>query len=321
MATLLQDAIKPNLLQTLEHTPALVHAGPFGNIAHGNSSIIADQIGLRLADLVITEAGFGADLGAEKFFNIKCRVSGLRPSAAVLVATIRALKAHSGRFRIVAGKPLDPELMTENVDALRAGIGNLVKQIENVRRHGVPVVVAINHFPGDSAAEIDVVTKASLEAGAFDVAVSRVFAQGGRGGVELARAVIRATEQPSSFGFLYPLDAPIKTKIETIAREMYGAGSVAYTPAANRQIRSFTGLGHDTLPICMAKTHLSLSGEAGLVGRPEGFELVIREVRASVGAGFIYPIVGEMRTMPGLGKSPGGLNVDVDETGRIHGLS
>jgi formate--tetrahydrofolate ligase len=321
MATLLHDAIKPNLLQTLEHTPAIIHAGPFGNIAHGNSSVLADMIGLRHADLVITEAGFGADLGAEKFFNIKCRVSGLRPDAAVLVATIRALKAHSGRFKIVAGRPLDPGLRTENVDALREGIGNLVKQIENVKRHGVPVVVAINHFPDDTAAEIDLVRTASIDAGALDVAVSRVFSEGGKGGVELAEAVIRATEVPNSFDFLYDVNAPIKTKIETIAREIYGAGSVSYTGLANRQIRNFTEQGYDHLPICMAKTHLSLSGDANLVGRPERFELLIREVRTSAGAGFIYPIVGEMRTMPGLGKSPGGLNVEIDSEGNITGLS
>lgn len=321
MAALMQDAIKPNLLQTLEHTPALVHAGPFGNIAHGNSSILADQIGLRHADFVITEAGFGADLGAEKFFNIKCRVSGLTPDAAVLVATIRALKAHSGRFRIVAGRPLDPQLTAENLDALREGMGNLEKQIENVRKHGIPVVVAINHFPDDTQAEIDLVRQASLKAGAFDVAVSRVFAEGGAGGTDLARAIVSASAQPGSFQHLYDVEAPVKEKIEIIAREIYGAGSVVYSPAANRQIRNFTQLGYHTLPICMAKTHLSLSGDASRVGRPSGFELLIREVRASVGAGFIYPIVGEMRTMPGLGKNPGGLNVDVDEAGNIQGLS
>lgn len=321
MTALLRDAIKPNLLQTLEHTPALVHAGPFGNIAHGNSSIIADKIGLRLADILITEAGFGADLGAEKFFNIKCRTSGLVPDAAVLVATIRALKAHSGCFKIIAGRPLDPALGTENLDALRAGAGNLVKQIENVRRHGVPVVVAINHFPTDTEAEIELIRKLSLDAGAFDVAVSRVFADGGRGGIDLAHSVVRAAESGGSFTHLYPLDAPIKTKIETIAREIYGAGSVSYAPAANRSIRTYTSAGYDALPICMAKTHLSLSGDASLVGRPEGFDLAIREVRASVGAGFIYPIVGEMRTMPGLGKSPGGLSIDIDEHGNITGLS
>jgi formate--tetrahydrofolate ligase len=322
MAVLLREAIKPNLLQTLENTPALVHAGPFGNIAHGNSSIIADQIALRLADFVITEAGFGADLGAEKFFNIKCRTSGLRPDAAVLVVTIRALKAHSGRFKIVAGRPLDPGLASENLDALRAGIGNLEKQIENVRKHGVPVVVAINHFPSDSEAEMALVREVSFAAGVTDVAVSRVFAEGGTGGAELARALVRTVEQhPTNFNYLYPLDTPIKTKIETIAREVYGAGSVSYTPAANRAIRTYTSQGYDTLPICMAKTHLSLSGDASLVGRPQGFDLLIREVRASIGAGFIYPIVGEMRTMPGLGKSPSGLRIDLDENEEIVGLS
>jgi formate--tetrahydrofolate ligase len=321
MAALMRDAIKPNLLQTLEQSPALIHAGPFGNIAHGNSSIIADMIGLKLADTLMTEAGFGADLGAEKFFNIKCRVSGLVPDAAVLVATIRALKAHSGRFKIVAGRPLDPALAGENLEALREGIGNLVKQIENVHKHGVPVVVAINHFPSDTEAEIELVRQVSLDAGAVEVAVSKVFAEGGRGGADLARATLRAAQRGSSFSHLYPLDAPIKTKIETIAKEIYGAGSVSYTPGANRAIRTYGNLGYDTLPICMAKTHLSLSGDASLVGRPEGFDLLIREVRASVGAGFIYPIVGEMRTMPGLGKSPGGLNVELDENGEIQGLS
>jgi formate--tetrahydrofolate ligase len=320
MAVLLRDAIKPNLLQTLENTPALVHAGPFGNIAHGNSSIVADQIGLKLADILVTEAGFGADLGAEKFFNIKCRISGLRPDAAVMVATVRALKAHSGRFKIVAGKPLDSELTDENLDALSAGIGNLVKQIENVRRHGVPVVVAINHFPTDTDAEIELIRRASLEAGAFDATVSKVFAEGGAGGRALAEATVRAANAGAAFEHLYPLDVPIKTKIETIAREIYGAGSVSYSRVAGRAIRNYTRLGYDTLPICMAKTHLSLSGDATLPGRPEGFDLNIREVRASVGAGFVYPIVGEMRTMPGLGKSPGGTNVDIDDEGRVKGL-
>ena len=320
MAVLLRDAVKPNLLQTLEHTPALVHAGPFGNIAHGNSSVIADQIGLRLADILVTEAGFGADLGAEKFFNIKCRASGLRPNAAVLVATVRALKAHSGRYRIVAGKPLDPGLLTENLDALRDGAANLVKQIDNVRRHGAPVVVAINHFPSDTDAEVALVREVALAAGAEDVAVSRVFAEGGAGGTALAEAVVRAAARGAAFEFLYPLDAPIKTKIETIAREIYGAGSVSYTPIAERQIRRYTELGYDHLPICMAKTHLSLSGDPTLVGRPQGFNLLVREARASVGAGFIYPIIGEMRTMPGLGRRPGGLNVDLDQNGEIDGL-
>jgi formate--tetrahydrofolate ligase len=320
MAVLLRDAIKPNLMQTLENTPALVHAGPFGNIAHGNSSILADQIGLKLADILVTEAGFGADLGAEKFFNIKCRESGLRPDAAVVVATVRALKAHSGRFKIVAGRPLDPGLTSENLEALAEGVDNLTKHIENIKRHGVPAVVAINHFPTDTEAEMEMIRKVALDAGATEVAVSKVFAEGGEGGRELAEATIRAANAGSNFDFLYPLDAPIKTKIETIAREMYGAGSVSYSRGAERAIRAYTRLGYDTLPICMAKTHLSLSGDPSLNGRPEGFDLHIREIRASVGAGFVYPIVGEMRTMPGLGKTPGGMNVDIDADGTVRGL-
>jgi formate--tetrahydrofolate ligase len=320
MTVLMLDALKPNLLQTLENSPALVHAGPFGNIAHGNSSVIADQIGLRLADILVTEAGFGSDLGAEKFFNIKCRASGLRPSAAVLVATVRALKAHSGRFRVVAGRALPPDMTRENLEALAEGIPNLLKQIENVRKHGMPVVVAINRFPDDTLSEFELIRRAALDAGAVGVAVSDVFAEGGEGGEELARAVIAATNERSSFKFLYDLEAPIKSKIETIAREMYGAATVSYSRGADRSIRRFTELGYDVMPICMAKTHLSLSGDPALKGRPEGFDLEIREVRASVGAGFVYPIVGEMRTMPGLGSAPGGLNVDIDENGKVQGL-
>ena len=320
MAALLKDALKPNLLQTLEHTPAIVHAGPFGNIAHGNSSVLADLIGLKLADVVVTEAGFGADLGFEKFCDIKCRVSGLKPDAAVLVATIRALKAHSGRYKIVAGKPLDPGLVTENLDALREGIGNLEKQIENVRRFGVPVVVAINQFPTDTPAEIELVREVALKAGAFDAVPTRVHSEGGEGGADLARAVLRATEEPNSFRPLYELDMPLTDKIEIIARELYGAGSVTYQPAAARALRTFTSMGYDKLPVCMAKTHLSLSGDPNLRGRPEGFELTVREARLSAGAGFIYPIIGEMRTMPVLGSKPGGLNVDIDDDGTIRGL-
>ncbi|MBX5444487.1 formate--tetrahydrofolate ligase [Sphaerobacter sp.] len=320
MAALLKDALKPNLLQTLEHTPAIVHAGPFGNIAHGNSSVLADLIGLKLADVVVTEAGFGADLGFEKFCDIKCRVSGLKPDAAVLVATIRALKAHSGRYKIVAGKPLDPGLVSENLDALREGIGNLEKQIENVRRFGVPVVVAINQFPTDTAAEIELVREVALKAGAFDAVPTRVHSEGGAGGADLARAVLRATEEPNSFRPLYELDMPLTDKIEIIARELYGAGSVTYLPAAARALRTFSSMGYDKLPVCMAKTHLSLSGDPNLRGRPEGFELTVREARLSAGAGFVYPIIGEMRTMPGLGSKPGGLNVDIDDDGTIRGL-
>ena len=321
MAALLKDALLPNLLQTLENTPALVHAGPFGNIAHGNSSIVADQIGRKLGDYLITEAGFGADLGAEKFFNIKCRASGMAPDAAVLVATIRALKAHSGQFRIVAGRPLPPALVAENLDALRGGMPNLIKQIENVRLHGVPVVVAVNHFPTDTAAEIALVREAALAAGATAAVVSKVFAEGGAGGVALAEAVVRAAEAGSSFRFLYELDAPIKEKIATIATKIYGAAGVTFEPAAERAIRDYTRLGFDKLPICMAKTHLSLSDDPTLRGRPSGFTVTIRDVRASVGAGFLYPLAGQMMTMPGLGSSPGGLKVDIDDDGTIIGLN
>ncbi len=321
MAALLKDAILPNLLQTLENTPALVHAGPFGNIAHGNSSIIADQIGRKLGDYLITEAGFGADLGAEKFFNIKCRASGMTPDAAVVVATIRALKAHSGQFRIVAGKPLPAALITENLAALQQGLPNLIKQIENVQLHGVPLVVAINTFPSDTAAEIALVREAALAAGALDAVVSDVFAAGGAGGVALAEAVVNAAEQAAQFQFLYPLDQPIKEKIATIATKIYGADGVRYEPAAERAIRDFTRLGYDKLPICIAKTHLSLSDNPKLLGRPKGFTVTIRDIRASIGAGFLYPLAGQMMTMPGLGKAPGGLSVDIDDQGKIIGLN
>ncbi len=320
MAALLVDALKPNLLQTLEHSPALIHAGPFGNIAHGNSSILADKIGLKISDILVTESGFGADLGAEKFFDIKCRVSGLKPDAAVLVATIRALKAHSGRYKIVPGRPLDPELTQENLDALRQGIPNMEKQIENVRQFGIPVVVCINLFPTDTSAEIDAVRQAALKAGALDAVPTNIFAEGGKGGVDLARAVVHATEQPSNYRPLYELDEPIKQKINTIAHRIYGASDVNYLPAAERAIRTYTRLGYDKLPICMAKTHLSLSADPSLLARPENFEVTVREVRLSAGAGFIYPLLGEMRTMPGLGSQPGGLNVDIDDEGKIHGL-
>jgi formate--tetrahydrofolate ligase len=321
MTALLKDALMPNLLQTIENTPAIVHAGPFGNIAHGNSSVLADLIGRKLGDYLITEAGFGADLGAEKFFNIKCRASGMAPDAALLVATIRALKAHSGQFRVVAGRPLPAGLTGENLDALRAGLPNLTKQIENVRLHGVPVVVAINSFPSDTDAEVETVREAALAAGAEGAVVSRIFAEGGAGGIAMAEAVMRAAERGADFRPLYDLDAPIKDKIDLIATRIYGAAGVAYEPAAERAVRDFTRLGFDRLPICMAKTHLSLSDDPTRRGHPVGFTLTIRDIRASAGAGFLYPLAGQMMTMPGLGSSPGGLAVDVDETGRIVGLT
>ncbi|HVB65883.1 MAG TPA: formate--tetrahydrofolate ligase, partial [Nitrolancea sp.] len=320
MAALMVDALKPNLLQTLEHSPALIHAGPFGNIAHGNSSILADKIGLKLADILVTESGFGADLGAEKFFDIKSRVSGLKPDAAVLVATIRALKAHSGRYKIVAGRPLDAGLIEENLEGLNEGMPNLTKQIENTLQFGVPVVVSINLFPTDTPAEIEAVRQAALAAGALDAVPTDIFSQGGKGGIDLAHAVIRATKQPSNYQPLYDLDLSIKEKIETIARKIYGAGSISYLPAAERAIRAYTRFGYDKLPVCMAKTHLSLSANPALLARPEGFEVTVRDVRVSAGAGFVYALLGEMRTMPGLGSRPGGANVDIDDDGNILGL-
>lgn len=320
MGVLLKDAIRPNLLQTLEGTPAFVHTGPFGNIAHGCSSILADHLAVRLAEYTVTEAGFGADLGAEKFFNIKCRVSGLVPDAAVLVATIRALKAHSGRFRVVAGKPLDPGLQTEDVDAVRAGIGNLEKQIENVRAHGVPVIVAINAFPADTEAEIALVRAAAVAAGAVECAVSRVFAAGGAGGQELAEAVVRAAAMPRDFRFLYPLDAPIKEKIAAIATRIYGADGVTYLPEAERNIRDYERQGYGNLPICMAKTHLSLSHDPSKPGRPAGFTVPVRALRLAAGAGFVYALAGEIRTMPGLGTDPAGAHMDIDAAGTVRGM-
>jgi formate--tetrahydrofolate ligase len=318
MSALLVDALKPNLVQTLEHTPAIVHAGPFGNIAHGNSSILADRIGLKLADVLITEAGFGADLGAEKFFNIKCRASGLTPDAATLVVTARALKSHSPRF---GGKASSEDLAVENVEALRDGIANMVKQIENVRLFGVPVVVAINRFPTDSPAEIELIKQVARESGAFDAVESHVHARGGEGGAELARALERAMEEvPSNYKPLYELDIPIKQKIEAIAREVYGADSVSYLPTANRQIRRITSMGYENLPVCMAKTHLSISANPSLKGAPSGFEVTVRDVRLSAGAGFVYPLLGEIRTMPGLGATPSGTNIETDDDGKIAGL-
>lgn len=320
MAVIMRDALKPNLLQTLENTPVIVHAGPFGNIAHGNSSIIGDLIGIRSGEYLITEAGFGADMGAERFFNIKCRASGLVPDAAVLVATVRALKAHSGKFKIVAGKPLPAELLAENPADVEAGAANLVKQIENVKAHGVSPVVAINAFPTDHASEHEAIKRIAESAGAR-VAVCTHFSDGGAGATELARAVVEACDEPSTFAFLYPDEASLKTKIETVATKIYGAGNVTYTAAANKQLANYERNGFGHLPVCIAKTHLSISGDASLKGAPTGHTLNVREVRASVGAGFVYPICGDMRTMPGLGTNPAASIIDFDEHGQIVGLS
>jgi len=320
MAVLMKDAIEPNLIQTIEHTPCFVHAGPFANIAHGNSSILQDRIALPLSDYVVTEAGFGADCGAEKFFDIKCRESGLKPDAVVIVSTVRALKAHSGKFKVVAGKPLDEGLVKENIPALAEGICNLEKHIANVKGFGVPVVVAVNKFSTDTQKELDFVKKKAVEAGACDCQVSEVWAKGGKGGLDLARAVVKAVSLPKKFKFLYPLNIPIKEKIKTIATEIYGAKDVEYSELAEKKVQLYTARGWDKLPICMAKTHLSLSHDPNLKGRPRDFILPIRDIRASVGAGFLYPLCGEMQTMPGLPSHPAGEKIDLDSRGNIVGL-
>ena len=317
---LLRDAIMPNLMQTLENTPALVHCGPFANIAHGNSSVLADLIAIKCTDYLFTEAGFGADIGAEKFFNIKCRYSGLRPNAAIVVVTTRALKAHTGKYRIVPGRPLDPGLLEENVADIEQGSANMVRHIQNLRKFGINPIVAVNHFADDTQKELDAVRRIAVEAGAVGAAVARHWAEGGRGAAEVAELVVDACERPNDFEFLYPLEWPIKKKIEKIATEMYGAGSVTYSQQANRQIRMFERDGFGDLPICVAKTHLSFTADPKVKGAPSGFELPIREVRASVGAGFVYPIAGNMRTMPGLPSSPAAERVDIDENGRVVGL-
>ncbi len=318
---LMKDAIMPNLMQTLEGQPAFVHAGPFANIAHGNSSIIADQIALKLADYVVTESGFGADIGMEKFMDIKCRYSGLTPDVVVLVATVRALKMHGGGPRVVAGKPLAFEYLQENLELLDKGCENLVAHVQNAKRFGVPVVVAINQFHTDTPAEIELIRRRAIEAGAEDAVQSNHWAEGGDGAKALAEAVIVAAEQPSNFQFLYPLEWSIKEKIEKIACEVYGAAGVSYSPEAEAKIELYTRLGFDKLPLCMAKTHLSLSHDPTLKGRPTGYIFPVRDIRASVGAGFLYPLCGEMRTMPGLPTRPVFYDVDLDlETGRVLGL-
>jgi formate--tetrahydrofolate ligase len=320
MAAIMRDALKPNLLQTLENTPVLVHAGPFGNIAHGNSSIVADLIGIRGGEYLVTEAGFGADMGAERFFNIKCRASGLVPDAAVVVVTVRALKAMSGKHTIVAGKPLPPALLAENPDEVHLGGANLRKQIDNIRMHGIPLVVAINAFPGDHPSEHAAIAQIAAEEGARS-AVCTHFAEGGKGARDLAEAVVAAADEPSDFRFLYPDSASLREKIETIATKVYGADGVDYDPAAARQLETYERNGFGTLPVCIAKTHLSLSSDPSLKGAPTGWRLPVREVRASVGAGFVYPICGDMRTMPGLSATPAAHSIDIDAEGNIVNLS
>jgi len=321
VTVLMKDAIKPNLMQTLEGTPATVHAGPFANIAHGQSSIIADKIALKLADYVITESGFGADIGMEKFFDIKCRYSGLIPQVVVMVATVRALKMHGGGPKVVVGKPLGSEYTDENLDLLRAGLPNLERHVENALKYGVNVVVAVNSFATDTPAEVELVREAALKMGAMDAVVSTHWADGGLGAKKLAEAVIKAAEKPSNFQFLYPLEISIKEKIETIAREIYRADGVDYTPEAEEQVARYTRLGFDKLPICMAKTHLSFTTDASKKGAPNDFRITVREIRASAGSGFLYPILGDMRTMPGLPTRPVFYDVDLDlKTGKVIGL-
>ena len=319
MTVIMRDAIQPNLLQTLENTPVLVHAGPFGNIAHGNSSVIADLIGIHTGDYLITEAGFGADMGAERFFNIKCRVSGLVPDAAVIVTTVRALKAHSGAHRIVAGRPLPEALLREDPGQVREGGSNLRKQIENVVLHGVTPVVAINAFPEDFESEYAAIGEIAESMG-VRWAVSTHFRDGGAGATDLAEAVMAAAAEPSQFRFLYRSEAPLREKIETIATEVYGADGVDYLPSAARSLDLFETNGLGGLPICIAKTHLSISSDPSRKGAPTGWRLPVREVRASAGAGFIYAISGDMRTMPGLSRHPAAETIDIDENGDVVGL-
>jgi formate--tetrahydrofolate ligase len=320
MAALMRDAIDPNLLQTLEGTPAFVHAGPFGNVATGTSSIVADRLALAVSDIVVTEAGFGTDLGGEKFFNLKCRASGLVPDAAVLVTTVRALKAHSPRIKVRAGKPLDPALLTEDLEALETGIPSFQRHIRNLRRHGVPVVVAINSFPTDSPREVERITAVASRCGAEDTVVAPVFAEGGAGGIALAHAVVAAANRGSAFRYLYELDRPIEEKIETIAREMYGAGGVALAPEVRATIERCERSGLAGLPICMAKTPYSFTGDATVKGAPEGFVLPIKELRIAAGAGFLTALAGDIQTMPGLGASPAGERIDLAPDGSIVGL-
>jgi formate--tetrahydrofolate ligase len=322
MTVLLKDALKPNLIQTTENTACIMHAGPFANIAHGNNSVLADMIALRLADYVVTESGFGADCGMEKFLDIKCRCKLLKPpDGIVLVSTVKVLKMHGGAFEAIPGRPMNEELIKkENVEALIKGSENLIKHIENIRLFGLPVVVAINKFLYDTEKEINAIKDIAKKAGATDVVLSEVWEKGGEGGKELARAVMKMCESKSNFKFLYSLDIAIKEKIEIIAKKIYGARDVEYSEEAEKKIDYYTKLGFDKLPINMAKTHLSLSHDPNLKGMPRDFVLPIRDIRISAGAGFLYPLCGEMRTMPGLPSVPAGTKVDIDKNGRVVGL-
>ena len=320
MTALLRDAVRPNLVQTCEHSPALVHAGPFANISHGNSSVIADLAAIRLADYVVTESGFGSDLGAEKFFNIKCRASGLRPDAEVLVCTVRALKYHSGQFDVRPGRPLPEAMLEEDLSALRAGLPNLQAHLGILKLFGVPTVVAINQFPTDTEQEIDLLRELALDSGAARVAVMDSFSRGGAGAEVLAEAVVAACQLPSQFDFLYPLEMSPEEKIKTIATRIYGAADVEFSAAAQAQLREYSALGYGDLPVCMAKTQYSLSHDRSLTGRPTGFTLPIEEVRLAAGAGFLYAMTQGISLMPGLPRTPSALRIDVTSGGTVTGL-
>ncbi len=326
LTVLMKDAIMPTLMQTVERTPVLVHAGPFANIATGNSSVVADEIALKLVGpdgFCVTEAGFGADIGMEKFFNIKCRYSGLKPKAAVIVATVRALKMHGGGPPVTAGKPLQKEYKEENVELLAKGCANLQKHIENAKKFGVNVVVAVNKFKTDTHAEIEVVKNAAMEAGAYDAVLSNHWAEGGAGAADLAEAVVRAcaANDEKSFKFLYDLNLSIKEKVEAISKEIYGADGVDFSDLANKQIEQYEKAGFGRLPICIAKTQYSFSCDPSAKGVPTGFRISVREIRSCAGAGFLYPICGDIMTVPGLPTRPGFMDVDIDvETGDVIGL-
>lgn len=311
LTLLFKDAIKPNLVQTLENTPAFVHGGPFANIAHGCNSVMATKFALKLADVCVTEAGFGADLGAEKFLDIKCRFAGIKPDAVVIVATVRALKMHGGVPKA--------ELVGENMPALEKGLANLTKHIENMQKFGLPAIVAINAFPTDTIEELEFVRQKCVELGA-EVALSEVWAKGGQGGLELAQKVLAACEQQNQFNYIYDVNASIKDKISTIAREIYGAEDVSYTAKAEKTMKELTGLGFDKTPICMAKTQYSLSDDMTQLGRPTGFTITVREIRVAAGAGFLVALTGTVMTMPGLPKRPAAEKMDIDNAGKIVGL-
>lgn len=320
MTAIMRDAIKPNILQTIGGSLAFVHAGPFANIAHGNSSIVADRVALKVADYVVTESGFGADMGAEKFFNIKCRQGGLVPDAVGLVATVRALKNQSGNFKVKPGKPLPEGLVKEDLKSLEAGMPNLTRHVRNCVGFGLPVVVAINVFGTETEKELEMVRKAAMAAGAHDCVISEVFAKGGEGGAAFARALVKACDEPKNFQFTYDLNQPIKKKVEAIATKIYGAGRVDFSAEASKRIKSFEEAGFGKLPVCMAKTQYSFSHDPSLLGAPEDYTLPIKDARLSAGAGFVYMLCGDMMTMPGLGKKPGGENIDIDAQGNIIGM-